>query len=83
MAERITAIEALKHFEASLASEPEKARDEVPVVEKFIAFLGNDRQMGSVATSDVVQYAREHLDRTPEGPAGAMPPRSWVVTPTT
>ena len=66
MAERITAIEALKHFEASLASEPEKARDEVPVVEKFIAFLGNDRQMGAVATSDVVRYAREHLDQTPE-----------------
>ena len=62
MAERITAIEALDHFENSLALEPEKARVEVPVVAKFIAFVGNDRQMGEVSASDVSRYVQEHLE---------------------
>ena len=66
MAERITAIEALDHFENSLALEPEKARVEVPVVAKFIAFVGNDRQMGEVSASDVSRYVKEHLDAGPE-----------------
>ena len=49
MAERITAIEALSHFESSLASEPEKARVQVPVVKKFVGILGDDRQMAEIS----------------------------------
>ncbi|MFA7248826.1 MAG: transcription elongation factor GreA [Dehalococcoidia bacterium] len=62
MAERITAIEALDHFENSLAAEPEKAREEVPAVARFVAFLGNDRAMADVGTADVSRYVREHTD---------------------
>jgi len=66
MAERITAIEALDHFENSLALEPEKARVEVPEVARFIAFVGNDRQMSAVTAADVARYLREQKDATPE-----------------
>jgi len=62
MAERITAIEALDHFENSLSLEPEKARAEVPAVAKFIAFVGNDRQMSEVTAEDVARYLREQKE---------------------
>ena len=66
MAERITAIEALNHFESSLALEPEKARIEVPVVAKFVAFLSNERPMNEVRATEVSSYVREQTDRSAE-----------------
>ncbi len=65
MAERITAIEALNHFESSLALEPEKARISGPEVAKFVAFLGEERQMGEVAAAEVARYVAEHSDGSP------------------
>ena len=66
MAERITAIEALDHFENSLEGEPEKARAEVPSVARFIEFVGRDRQMSEITAEDVARYVREQPDVTPE-----------------
>lgn len=66
MAERITAIEALSHFESSLASEPEKARVQVPVVKKFVGILGDDRQMAEISIAEVARYIREHSDGSAE-----------------
>ena len=66
MAERITAIEALEHFENSLALEPEKAREELPVVATFIAFLGNDRQMSDIGLGEVARYVGEQTDGSAE-----------------
>lgn len=66
MAERITASEALTHFENSLEGEPEKARAEVPVVARFIAFLGDDREMSEVTAADVSRYVREQKAASPE-----------------
>ena len=66
MAERITAIEALDHFENSLALEPEKARAEVPVVAKFVAFLGHERPMNEVSADEVSRYTSEQTDRSAE-----------------
>ena len=65
MAERITAIEALDHFENSLALEPEKAREEVPAVGRFVAFLGRERAMSDVSAADVSRYVREQTDGSP------------------
>ena len=66
MAERITAIEALTHFESSLASEPEKARVHVPVVKKFVDILGDGRQMAEITIAEVARYIREHSDGSAE-----------------
>ena len=66
MAERITAIEALTHFESSLASEPEKASVHVPVVKKFVDILGDGRQMAEITIAEVARYIREHSDGSAE-----------------
>ncbi len=66
MAERITAIEALAHFESSLASEPEKARTQLPAVTQFIAALGNERLMTEFSMAEVARYIREHTDGSAE-----------------
>ncbi|MGE3856964.1 MAG: GreA/GreB family elongation factor [Dehalococcoidia bacterium] len=66
MAERITAIEALAHFENSLEGEPEKARTDVPAVAKFIESLGRDRQMSEVTAADVSRYVKAATDASPE-----------------
>ena len=62
MAERITASEALAHFQNSLAVEPEKARDQIPVVERFTAWLGADRVMDALTLDEVSRYLREQTD---------------------
>lgn len=66
MAERITAIEALNHFENSLAQEPEKARTEVPIVAKFVEFVGRDRLMGDLSSAEVGKYAQQLGSGSPE-----------------
>ncbi|RLT44204.1 MAG: transcription elongation factor GreA [Chloroflexi bacterium] len=66
MAERITAIEALQHFENSLATEPEKARVQMPVITQFVGIIGNDRQMSAITAAEVGRYVREHTDGSVE-----------------
>ena len=66
MAERITAIEALAHFENALAVEPAKARTDVPIVAAFVAFVGNDLPMSELTAATVARYVREHGDGSAE-----------------
>ena len=66
MAERITASEALAHFQNSLALEPEKARDEVPVVQRFTNWLGATRLMDAVTRDEVSRYVGEQSDGSAE-----------------
>ncbi len=66
MAERITATEALAHFESSLAQEPEKARVTMPTVEAFVESIGGGRQMSDITAAEVARYVREHSDGSAE-----------------
>jgi transcription elongation factor GreA len=66
MAERITASEALEHFQTALESEPEKAREEAPAVARFVAWLGDGRAMESVTADDVMQYVASETDQSPD-----------------
>lgn len=55
MAEPISAAEAGAHFLSSLESE--RARDERPVVERFVAWFGGDRSMTELTGDIVSTYA--------------------------
>ncbi len=66
MAERVTASEALEHFQAALESEPDKEREEAPAVARFVAWLGTDRVMETVTPDDVVKYITTETDETPD-----------------
>ena len=61
VAEAISAGDASTHFLNAL--EPEKARDERPEVERFVEFLGGERQMAEITGEDIGGYLR---DRFPE-----------------
>jgi transcription elongation factor GreA len=66
MAEPVTANEALSHFEGSAATEPEKMRTELPLVQAFVQWFGGDRQLSELTGSDVARYVKEHTDGSPE-----------------
>ena len=60
MAENITTAEAVAHFFNSI--EPEKARDERPEVERFVAAIGADRAVATVTGAEVSAFiAAERL----------------------
>ena len=61
MAERITAIEALAHFENALAVEPAKARTDVPIVAAFVASISSGR-----AAAETIALRRPVCKRVPE-----------------
>ena len=64
MAERITASEALEHFQTSLAGEPEIAREELPAVEHFVAWVGADKDMDALTAVEVTRYASAETDKS-------------------
>ncbi|MSQ29257.1 MAG: transcription elongation factor GreA [Dehalococcoidia bacterium] len=66
MAEHVTASEATKHFEGSLANEPEKAEEELPVVRAFVAWFGLHRPMSELRGGDVSTYAKTRSAQIPE-----------------
>ena len=55
MAERISASEASNHFLNSL--DPDKARDERALVDRFVEWLGEDRAMNDTAGEDITGLA--------------------------
>ena len=55
MAERISASEASNHFLSSL--DPDKARDERALVDRFVEWLGEDRAMNDLAGEDITGFA--------------------------
>ncbi|MSQ31000.1 MAG: transcription elongation factor GreA [Dehalococcoidia bacterium] len=66
MAERITATEALEHFQTSLDGEPAKAAEDVPAVERFVAWIGADRDLEGLTLDEVVRYVTTETDETPK-----------------
>ncbi|MDA0270205.1 MAG: transcription elongation factor GreA [Chloroflexi bacterium] len=66
MAEHVSASEALVHFENSFANEPEKAAEDIPVVQLFIDWFGSDRLMSELTGSQVADYAKNHTSGQPE-----------------
>ena len=65
MAERMTATEALEHFQTSLDGEPEKAADDIPAVGRFVAWLAA-RPLESLTSDDVIRYITTETDESPE-----------------
>ncbi len=76
MAEPVTASEALAHFQNSFLSEPEKAQNDVPVVQAFLDWFGADRLMGELTGSQVAEYAAAH---TSGDPAALEPLRAFLA----
>lgn len=66
MAEAISAGDASAHFLNAI--EPEKARDERPEVERFVDWVGADREMKSLGGDEIDAYVRE---RFPDALGGA------------
>ena len=66
MAEAISAGDASAHFLNAI--EPEKARDERPEVERFVDWVGAEREMNSLTGDEIDTYLRE---RFPDLPADA------------
>lgn len=64
MAEAISAGDASAHFLNAI--EPEKAREERPEVERFVEWLGAEREMGALGGDEIAAYLRE---RFPDAPA--------------
>ncbi len=64
MAEAISAGDASAHFLNAI--EPEKAREERPEVERFVEWLGAEREMGGLGGDEIASYLRE---RFPDAPA--------------
>ena len=64
MAEAISAGDASAHFLNAI--EPEKAREERPEVERFVEWLGAEREMGALGGDEIASYLRE---RFPDAPA--------------
>lgn len=56
MAEPTSAGEALTHFVNSLELEPETLRADRPAVERFVEWLGADRDMSELTGEDVAEY---------------------------
>ena len=59
MAEAISAGDASTHFLNAL--EPEKARDERPEVERFVEWIGAERDMNSLTGDEIDAYLRERF----------------------
>ena len=64
MAEAISAGDASAHFLNAI--EPEKAREERPEVERFVEWLGAEREMSALGGDEIASYLRE---RFPDAPA--------------
>ncbi len=64
MAEPITANDALAHF--LNAQEPEKAKQERPAVERFVAWFGPAKNLSMLSDTLVADYARDELDGNAE-----------------
>jgi len=61
MAEAISTTEAATHFFNSL--EPEKAQDERPQVEHFVAAVGPEREIASLTGADIAAYVAAEQER--------------------
>ncbi len=59
MAEAISAGDASAHFLNAI--EPEKAREERPEVERFVEWLGAEREMGALGGDEIASYLRERF----------------------
>ena len=56
MAESMSAIEAVSHFLASV--DPDKARDERPEIDRFVASIGADLPMSELTGTHVADFAK-------------------------
>ena len=56
MAESMSAIEAVSHFLASV--DPDKARDERPEIDRFVASIGADLPMSKLTGAHVADFAK-------------------------
>jgi len=61
MAESVSAAEASEHFLNILG--PDKARDERPVIESFVAWLGGERSMSDLTGEAVAAYVDQETQR--------------------
>ena len=59
MAEAISAGDASAHFLNAI--EPEKAREERPEVERFVEWLGAEREMSALGGDEIASYLRERF----------------------
>ena len=66
MTEAISAGDASAHFLNAI--EPEKARDERPEIERFVDWIGAEREMGGLTGEEIDAYLRE---RFPDALGGA------------
>ena len=60
MADAVTAAEAAAHFLNS--TDPDKARDARPAVDRFVEWYGGDRPMGELSGETVRAYSEYHDD---------------------
>jgi len=65
VAEPVTASEALAHFEGFMATEPDKLRQEMPVIESFLESYGLDQPMQDLQGEDVAAFVRENAPENP------------------
>lgn len=65
MAEPISAAEASAHFLQSL--DPEKARDERPVLDRFLAHIGEQTQMQALSGEVIAEFAQAELTSKERG----------------
>lgn len=76
MAERVTALEALEHFEGSKSTEPEEAATDVPAVRAFLERFGLDRPMAEMSGEDVTVYVEAEGI---QDPAAIEPLRAFLA----
>jgi transcription elongation factor GreA len=76
VAEPVTASEALAHFEGFMASEPEKLREELPVIREFLEAYGLDQPLADLDGEFVTSYVREV---SPENPSDLEGLRAFLA----
>lgn len=64
MADSITTVEAVAHWVNTL--EPERARDDLPEVERFVAWFGQHRALDTLSPGDVARYVALEQERLGE-----------------